>query len=146
MSLHLTKYTYWDVFSTAQNSFWTHWFWCLFVSSAVFFFSFFHIGKMFHFEDFLFFARETKNVTQGEMRWIGRVGHGDHAVFGQKLLNIQCCGGRYACKSPIMQWANVLKESSKKIHEAEHSLSHNDTGFLYLGAQYWYRWVPRTLT
>ena len=23
--------TYWDMFSTAQNSFWTHWFWCLLV-------------------------------------------------------------------------------------------------------------------
>ena len=46
-----------------------------------------------------------------------------YAVFGQKLLNIQCDVGRCALKSPIMNWANVLKESSKKFTEAEHSLS-----------------------
>ena len=37
----------------------------------------------------LFSSRETKKVAWGENRWIGRVGHGDHAVFGQKLLNTQ---------------------------------------------------------
>ena len=30
-SLHLMQYTYQDVFSTAQNSLWTRWFWCLLV-------------------------------------------------------------------------------------------------------------------
>ena len=30
-TLHLMQYTYWDFFSTAQNSFWTHQFWCLLV-------------------------------------------------------------------------------------------------------------------
>ena len=30
-TLHLTQYTYRDIFSTAQHSFWTHWFWCLLV-------------------------------------------------------------------------------------------------------------------
>ena len=28
-TLHLIQYTYQDISSTAQNSFWTHWFWCL---------------------------------------------------------------------------------------------------------------------
>ena len=28
-TLHLMQYTYQDFFSTAQNSFWTCWFWCL---------------------------------------------------------------------------------------------------------------------
>ena len=52
-----------------------------------------------------------------------------HAVFAQKLLNTQCGVGRYAHKSPIMKWANVLSVQ-KKFTEAERSLS----------------WVPRTLT
>ena len=33
--------------------------------------------------------------------------------FGQKLLNTQGSVGRCACKSPIVKWANALKESSK---------------------------------
>ena len=32
-------------------------------------------------------------------------------VFDQKLLNTQHGVGRYAGKSPIMKWANMLKES-----------------------------------
>ena len=42
------------------------------------------------------------------------MGHGVHAVFAQKLLNTQRGVGRCAHKSPIMKWANALKESSKK--------------------------------
>ena len=30
-TLHLMQYTNWDIFSSAQNSFWTCWFWCLLV-------------------------------------------------------------------------------------------------------------------
>ena len=88
-----------------------------------------------------FFIQEAnKKVTWGETGWIGRVGHGGHAVFGQKLLNTQHSVGRYTYKSPIMKCANSLKQSSKKFTEAKHSLSQQHQ----LG--HWYRWVPRTLT
>ena len=50
-------------------------------------------------------------------------GHGDHAIFGQKLLNTQCGVGTCTPKSPIMTWANTLKESSEKFTEAKCSLS-----------------------
>ena len=30
-TLHLMQYTYQDIFPSTQNSFWAHWFWCLFV-------------------------------------------------------------------------------------------------------------------
>ena len=40
---------------------------------------------------------------------------GDHAVFGQKLLNTQHSVGRGFHKSPIMRWANTLGESLKKF-------------------------------
>ena len=48
------------------------------------------------------FHRRNKIVAQGESRWIGRVGHQGHDLFGQKPL------GRCTCKSPIMKWANAL--------------------------------------
>ena len=43
--------------------------------------------------------------------------------FGKKLLNAHRGVGRCALKSPVMKWAKALKESSKKLTEAEHSLS-----------------------
>ena len=39
-------------------------------------------------------------------------GMGIMPFFGQKLLNTQRCG--QLCSSPIMKWANALKESAKK--------------------------------
>ena len=66
-----------------------------------------------------------KIVARGKTEWIRRVRLRGHAVCGQKLLNIQRCGGRCACKSAVMKWANELKESSKKFTESESSLSHH---------------------
>ena len=51
-------------------------------------FHFFHISKIFPFEDF-FHPGKQKRVAQGEIRWIGRVGHRRHAIFGQELRNTQ---------------------------------------------------------
>ena len=80
-----------------------------------FLFHLLHIGKMFPFEDIFSFG-ETKEDSWGKIRWTRRVGHGGHAIFGQKLLNnTQHSVGRCACKLPITKWANVLKDSSKKI-------------------------------
>ena len=87
-----------------------------------------------------FSSGETKKVTQGEIVLIGRMGHGSQADFGQKLLNTQRGVGRCAHKSPIMKWANVLEESSKKFTEAELSLSQQRQ------LVHWYRWVLRILT
>ena len=51
--------------------------------------------------------------------------------FGQKMLNIQHGVGRCACKSPIMKWANALKESSKKKKNSlkPNAASHNNTSW-----------------
>ena len=65
-----------------------------------------------HFPLRTFFHGGNKNVAQGKVRWIGRVGHGGHAVFAQKLLNTQLSVGRYTFES-----------SPQKFTEAEHSLS-----------------------
>ena len=137
--LHLMQYTYWDIFSTSQNSFWTLQFWCLLVLLP-FFVSPFPRQQNVSYEDFSH-PGEQEKVAWSEMGWIGRVGHRSHAIFGQKLLNTWCGVGRCAGKSPIMKWANMLKESSKKkITEAKHSLSQQ------LQLVHWYRWVLRTLT
>ena len=121
---HLSRH----FFSTAQNSFWTRQFWCLLELLPFFNFLFhhFHVSKTFAFEDF-FIQGNQKN-------------HGGHAIFGQKLLNTQHGVGRCACKSPLMKWANALKESSKKFTEAECSRSQQRQ------LLHWYTWAPRTCT
>ena len=45
-------------------------------------------------------------------------------MFGQKLLNTECCVGTWAHKSPTMKWANMLTEPSKKF-----TASHNNTSW-----------------
>ena len=57
------------------------------------------------------------------------MGHWDHAVLGQKWLNTQCGEGRCARKSPIMKWANALKESSKKNSLKSNAASHNNASW-----------------
>ena len=63
------------------------------------------------------------------------VEHRGHAIFGQKLLNTQCCVGKCTGKSTIMKWEKTLEESSKnalKPNAAPHNTSWStDTdGFL----------------
>ena len=129
---------------------WTHFYHCSkqFLNSAILmsFSASAVISPLPHQQDFslcgLFSSRDKeKNVAQGEIGWIGREGHRDCVIVVQKLLNTQHGVGRCTCKSPIMKWANVLKESSKKnFTEAECSLSQQ------CQLVHWYRWVPRTLT
>ena len=117
------QHTYWDIFSTAQNSFSDCRFWCLLVLLPFF------VSPLPHQQNIspwgLFFSQGNKNkVTQGEVRWIGRVGHRGHAAFGQKLLNTQCGVGRCARKSPTMKWANrvkVFKKHSLQPYAASHN-------------------------
>ena len=77
--------------------------------------------------------------TQRKIGWIGKVKHGVHGDFVQKLVNIQHGVGRGTHQSPIMKWENTLNVKKKKITEAECSLSQ-------CKLVHWYRWVPRTLT
>ena len=57
--------------------------------------------------------KQTKKVIQGKIRCIGKVGHWGHAVFGQKLLNIQHGVGRCAHKSVIIKWQTPWKNPQK---------------------------------
>ena len=116
------QYTYQDLFFTAQNSFWTCWFWCLLVLLPFFVSPLPHQQNLFLW-GYLSSMEANKKFTQGEIRWLGRAGHSGHAVFGQKLPNTQHGVGRCTRKSPIMKWANAPKE--KSLHK--HSLKLNAT-------------------
>ena len=101
-------------FSTAQNSFElvdfdaVSWFYHLF-------FFLFYIRKMFPFED-IFHLGKQKKVIWGEIGWIGRVLPRGHAIFYQKLLNIQHSVGRCARKSPIMKCERVERVLKREPH------------------------------
>ena len=112
---HLSRF-----FSTAQNRFWTYQFWCLLVLLLFFLFHLFHIGKTFPFEDFFIWGnKQTKKLLVKLLgcNWVNREdGVWGLCCFWSKLLTTQCSVGRWARNSPIMKWANTLKDSSKQIH------------------------------
>ena len=86
-----------------------------FSASAVFCFTSSISAKHFHLRTFLIQGNKKRKSVRDRSDEQGGWGMG-HAIFGQNLLNTQCSAGRCAHKSPVMKWANVLKESSKKIH------------------------------
>ena len=137
-ALHLMQYTYWDPPpTTAWNSFWTRWFWCLLVLLPFFCFTSSMLTKRFSLRTF-FYPGKQKKVVQGEIRWIGRVGHEGSCHFWSKTAESQRGVDRGTFKSPIMKWANMLR-LLKKFTEGEHSLSQGQV-------VRWYSWVPRILT
>ena len=129
-------------FSHCSQQFWSSSILVPFSASAVLFvclFHFFHRGETFPFEDF-FHPGKQKKVTRGEIGWLGRVGLGSHTVFGQKLLNTQCCGAGVRVNHLSWNGKMCWKSLQKNFTEAEHSLSQQRQPV------HWYRWVPRTLT
>ena len=94
-TLYLMQYNYLNFFFSAQNSFCTYLFGYLLELLPFFCFTSSTWARRFSLRTF--FIGETKRVAQGEIGWIGRVGHRGHATFGQKLLN----------------WVKVFEESSK---------------------------------
>ena len=76
-AIHLLR-----LFPTAQNSFWTCWFWCLLVLRLFFVSPLPHQQKYFPVRTFFIWGNK-KQVTWGVIGWIGRVRHRGHAVFGQ---------------------------------------------------------------
>ena len=128
--------TYWDIFFYCSNWFLNLSIMILLVS-LLFLFHLFHVGKMFPSEDTFPPEKQTKKVSQGGIGWIGRVGQGGSAEFGQKLLNTQWSVGRCTRWSTIMKWANVLKESSKKFTEAKCSLYYKGSNLQKMITVFW---------
>ena len=96
-------------------------------ASAIFCFISSTSAKHFPLRSFLIQGNKKK-VIWGEIRWIGRVGHRGHDIFGQTLLNTQHSVGRGARKSPIMKWANTLS-LQKKNSLKPNAASHNNAGW-----------------
>ena len=119
--------TYWDVFSTAQNSFWTHPFWCLLVLLPILF-HLFHINKMFPFEEF-FHLGIPKKVTWGEIGW-------SRAWGTVRLFLLKNCWPVWAgalLNRPSWNVGRVFKKNSWKPSVASHNNAswYTDTdGFL----------------
>ena len=133
-TLHLMQCTYRGVFSTAQNAFWTHQFWCLLVLLPFF------VSPLPHRQNIsLWKLFSSRKQTKKSLRynWVNREGKiWESCCFWSTQRSV----GRCAHKPTIMKWANVLKESSKKLTESKCSLSQQ------CQLAHWYTWVPRTLT
>ena len=92
------------------------------IASGVFYFISSTSAKYFPLRSFLIQGNKKSHSGQDQVNTEGEAWK-VMTFFGQKLLNAQCSVGRCARKSLFMKWANVLKDSSKKFTEAEHSLS-----------------------
>ena len=107
-----------------------------FSASAVFCFTSPTSAKHFHLRTFFIWGNKQTKVIWGKIRWIGRVGHRGHVVFGQKLLNTQPGVSTCVHKSPIVKWALTMS-LQKKFVEDERNLSQQ------CQLIHQYRWVPR---
>ena len=101
-AIHLSR-----LFFIAQNCFWTHWFWYLLVLLLFFVLPLPHQQNIYIWG----LCSRWDQVNRKGGAW-------ESWHFWSKLLNSQHSVGRCRYKSPIMKWANVLKESSKKFTEA----------------------------
>ena len=138
-TLHLTKYTIWDIFSTAQNSFSPLQLLCLLVlllflvsplppQQNISLWGLFSPGK------------QKQKATQGEIRWIGRVGHGGHAILVKNCWTLSSVWAGALINPPSWNGQMCWKSLQKKFTEAEHSLSQQ------CQLVHYYRWVPGTFT
>ena len=115
-AIHLSRH-----FSTIQNSFWTCRFWS-FSASAIFCFTSSTSAKYFPLRTF-FTQGNKKKVTQGKIRWIGRVGHRGHAAFWSLTTeaSVQC--GQVLVNHPSRngQTNGVFRKNSLKPNAASHN-------------------------
>ena len=122
-TLHVMQCTYWDFFPLLRTGLNPS------ISipsstSAIFCFTSFTSAKRFSLRTFFHWGNKKSRLGWDRVNRKG--GAGGHAVFVQKLLNTQRDVGRCAGKSPIMKWANTLKESSKNSPKLN-AASHNNT-------------------
>ena len=135
-TLCLMHDTYPDVFPTAQNSFWTRWFWCFLMLLWFFVSPFPHQQNVSLWG--LFPSGETK--ARGEIGWIGRVGHGDDLFLVKNCWILREVWAGVLINHPSWNGRMCWKSFQKKFTEAKCSLSQQRQ------LVHWYRWVPRTLT
>ena len=118
------QYTYRDIFFHSSKQFLNSPIFMPFRASATFF-----VSPPPHWQNVslwgnFFIWRNKKNVSGGEIGWIGRVGHRGHAILGQKLLKIQHGVGRCMHKSHIIKWQThrrIFRKNSLKPNTASHN-------------------------
>ena len=125
-----------EMFFPLLKSFWTHQ--CLLVLLLFFRFSSPTLAK--HFPLRKFSSRETKNVTQGEIRWIGGWAMGVMQFLVKNCWALSAVWAGALENHPSWNGQTHWKEASKKFAEAKHNLSQPCQEI------HWYRWVPKTLT
>ena len=115
--LLLMQYSYWDFFSTAQNSFWTHWFWCLLVLLLFFSPTSSTLAKCFTLRTFS--SRETKkNLIGGRSGDLGGWGTGVmpflvkncwtlSVVWAGAIINHPTWNGQMLWRSPHTQKSSL---------------------------------------
>ena len=87
ITLQLMLYTYWDIFPTVQNNFWTHRFWCLLMLLLVFCFTSPTLAKHISLWRLFSFRKTMKKVTGWD--WVNREGGArDLYHFLSKLLKL----------------------------------------------------------
>ena len=116
-TLHLMQYIYQDFFPHSSKQFLNLSILMLLVL-LLFFVSPLPHRQNVSLEDFFHPGRQKSSSGQDRVSREG--GAQGSSCFGKKLLNTQCSVGRCTGKSPIMKWANTLKESSKKPNTASH--------------------------
>ena len=134
-TLHLMQYTYWDIFSTTRNNFWTCWFWCLLVLLPFFLSPPPHQQNISLWRYFSSGKTNTK-VAQGKIKWKERVGHEEVMLFLVK----NCWKTGVLVNHPSWNGQMYWKSLQKKFTKAKHSLSQ------WCQLVHWCRWVPGTLT
>ena len=75
-----------------------------------------------------FSSGDTEFVAWGEIRWIGRMGHRGHTIFGQRLVNTQQGVGRCTHNSPIMKHQCVERVYKKKLLK-QNAAFHNSSSW-----------------
>ena len=98
-----------------------------------------HISKMVPFED-IFHSGKQKNIAQGKIEWIGRMGHGVMLFLVKNCWTLSEVWAGMLANHPPWNEQTHWKILQNKFTEAEYSLSQQ------CQLVHWYRWVPRTFS
>ena len=102
------------LFSTAQNSSWNYRFWCSLV-----FLPFFVSPHLYQQNISLwgrFSSQETKEVSLGEIRWIGRMGKGGMLILVKNCWTLSATWAGALVNHPSRNGQMCWKSLKKKIH------------------------------
>ena len=116
-----------DIFSTAQNSLWTHWFRCLLVILPFLFPTSSTSAKCF--PSRTSFIQENKTVIQDKIRWIGRVCHGDHAVLVKNCWTLSGRCGQVLLKITHHEMGKCVERGFRKNSLKLNTTSYNNSSW-----------------